>query len=298
MNSANKPHYDAPTLGTVGIIGLGLMGGSLGLALRRRHLAATVIGCGREALVSRAIEMGAIDRGTQDAAKVAEECDVIFLCTPVETSIGLMRLIAPRLKPGALITDVGSTKQAFAEAAREIFNASAAERVLPGHPMAGSEKSGLENAVESLYDGCLWLLTPLGHRAALQQDALRRALKGLGARLADVSPNEHDRTLAYTSHLPQILSSVLAMTLEAQFGSAENPALELHAGGLESMLRLAAGDPAMWTQIVQCNPRNIATALERFEVELRHLRLCLEDAEFRRRFEAARDFAITLRTKK
>ncbi len=282
-------------LGSVGIIGLGLMGGSLGLALRRRQLAATVIGCGRPALVSRAVEMGAIDRGTQDASTVAEECDFIFLCTPVETSIDLMRSIAPRLKPGALVTDVGSTKQAFAEAAREIFGPQAAERVLPGHPMAGSEKSGLENATESLYEGCLWLLTPLGHRTTPLQDALRSALKGVGARLAEVAPAEHDRTLAYTSHLPQMLSSVLAMTLEAQFGTAENPALQLHAGGLQSMLRLAVSDPAMWEQIALSNPRNIGAALERFEAELRHLRLCLEDAEFRRRFEAARDFAKSLK---
>lgn len=146
MSSSNPNQSDvpvpAPELGTVGIIGLGLMGGSLGLALGRRHLAAQVIGCGRPALVTRAIEMGAIDRGTQDALAMAKECDVIFLCTPVETSIGLMRQIALALKPAALITDVGSTKLAFAEAAREIFGAAAAERVLPGHPMAGSKKVG------------------------------------------------------------------------------------------------------------------------------------------------------------
>jgi len=285
-------------LGMVGIVGLGLMGGSLGLALRRRRLATQVIGCGRPALVTRAIEMGAIDSGTQDVLALAKECDVIFLCTPVETSIGLLRQIALVLKPAALITDVGSTKQSFAEAARDVFGAAAAERVLPGHPMAGSEKSGLENAVESLYEDCLWLLTPLGHRTTPLQDALRRALKGVGARLAEVSPAEHDRTLAYTSHLPQMLSSVLAMTLEAHFGSPENPALQLHAGGLNSMLRLAVSDPAMWEQIALSNPRNISSALERFEAELRHLRLCLEDGEFRRRFEAARDFALALRNRK
>jgi prephenate dehydrogenase len=120
----------------------------------------------------------------------------------------------------------------------------------------------------------------------------------VGARLAEVSPAEHDRTLAYTSHLPQMLSSVLAMTLEAHFGSPENPALQLHAGGLNSMLRLAVSDPAMWEQIALSNPRNISAALERFEAELRHLRLCLEDGEFRRRFEAARDFALALRNRK
>jgi prephenate dehydrogenase len=206
-----------------------------------------------------------------------------------------MREIAPRLKPGALVTDVGSTKAAFANAARELFGAAANERVLPGHPLAGRELSGLEHASADLYEGCVWVLTPLAESATAAHEQLRATLEALGARLVYATPEEHDRTLAYTSHLPQMLSTALALTLEEVFG-AGNPALEIHAGGLRTMLRLAGSDPAMWEQIAASNPQNIAAALERFEGELRKLRESFGDPEFRRRFEAAREFAKGLRS--
>lgn len=279
------------------IIGLGLMGGSLGLALRQRGLAAHVVGCGREVLLRRAIELGAIDSGSTDAAEAVAGSDFVFLCTPVETSIRLMREIAPRLKPGALISDVGSTKQAFAAAARELFGREADARVLPGHPLAGRELSGLEHASADLYADCVWVLTPLSESAASSHDShqtLRSTIEALTARVVYSTPEEHDHTLAYTSHLPQMLSTALALTLEKTFGIT-NPALEIHAGGLRTMLRLALSDPSMWEQIAASNPQSISAALERFEVELRELRLSLGSPEFRQRFEEAREFAKLLR---
>jgi prephenate dehydrogenase len=293
------------TLNRITVIGLGLMGGSLGLALRQAGVVTHVVGCGREALQRRALEMGAIDSGTTDAGEAVAESDFVFLCTPVETSIKLLAEIAPRLKPGALVTDVGSTKAAFAAAAREIFGASANERVLPGHPLAGREVSGLEHASVDLYSGCLWVLTPVEGRAeegslpASQTIAshgeLRKALEAIGARVIFNTPEEHDRTLAYTSHLPQMLSSALSLTLARAFGSPENPGLQVHAGGLRTMLRLAQSDPVMWEQIGASNTGNIAEALEALEAELRGLRESLGTPEFRARFDAARDFAKFLK---
>jgi len=279
------------SLNRVCIIGLGLMGGSLALALRQAGVATQIVGCGREALLQRAREMGAIDAGSTDAGDAAAECDFVFLCTPVETSIRLMREIAPHLKPGALLTDVGSTKQAFATAASEIFGAEAHERVLPGHPLAGREVSGLGHAAAELYAGSVWVLTPLGVGEVASHGMLQKAIEAIGARVVMAGPEEHDRTLAYTSHLPQMLSTALAMTLAQEFGEGQNPAMQIHAGGLRTMLRLAGSDPAMWEQIVASNPQNIAAALERFEGELRKLRESLSDAEFRRKFEEAREFA-------
>lgn len=279
----------------VSIIGLGLMGGSLGLALKRAGVAAHIVGCGRQVLIERAREIGAIDSGSVDAGESVAESDFVFLCTPVETSITLMRQIAPRLKPGALVTDVGSTKQAFAAAAREIFGDSAAERVLPGHPLAGREVSGLEHASADLYEGCLWVLTPIAdEKLTPSQHELVAALNAIGARVAFNTPEEHDRTLAYTSHLPQMLSTALALSLEKTFG-AENPALQVHAGGLRTMLRLAESDPAMWEQIAASNRANVAEALECLEGELRKLRESLGSTEFRARFEQAREFAKFLK---
>lgn len=286
------------SLNRVTVIGLGLMGGSLALALRRAGMAAHIAGCGRVALLDRAREMDAIDSGSVDAGEAVTKSDFVFLCTPVETSIKLMAQIAPRLKPGALVTDVGSTKNAFAAAAREIFGAAANQRVLPGHPLAGREVSGLEHASVDLYAGCLWVLTPVD--GAREKDftpgqrELVAALKAIGARVTFSTPEEHDRTLAYTSHLPQMLSTALSLTLEQAFGQG-NPALQVHAGGLRTMLRLAESDPAMWEQIADSNQANLAKALERMEAELRKLRESLGSAEFRKKFEQGREFAKFLK---
>ena len=281
----------------VSIIGLGLMGGSLALALRRAGLAAHIVGCGRQELQRRAMEMCAIDSGTTDAVESVAGCDFVFLCAPVENSIALLGRIAPHLRPGALVTDVGSTKSAFAAAAREIFGDAANSCVLPGHPLAGRELSGLEYAVADLYAGCVWVLTPMDGEAAplASHRVLHAALEVIGARVLFTTPEEHDRILAYTSHLPQMLSTVLALTLEHAFGTADNPSLQIHAGGLRDMLRLAKSEPSMWEQIATSNRVNIAEALERMEAELKTLRENLGSPEFRARFEQAREFARFLK---
>jgi prephenate dehydrogenase len=282
----------------VSVIGLGLMGGSLALALRRAGVAGHIVGCGRAALLRRALEMGAIDSGCEDAGESVAESDFVFLCTPVETSIKLMAQIAPRLKSGALVSDVGSTKAAFATAARAIFGDKANQRVLPGHPLAGREVSGLQHASADLYAGRLWVLTPIAGAGEKDltsgQRELLAALEAIGARVTFSTPEEHDRTLAYTSHLPQMLSTALSLTLEQAFGPG-NQALQVHAGGLRTMLRLAESDPAMWEQIADSNSQNIAGALENLEGELRKLRESLGRAEFRKKFEQAREFAKFLK---
>ncbi len=291
----------------VAIIGLGLMGGSLALALRRAGVAAKTVGCGRQVLIDRARGMGALDSGSTDPCEAVAGSDYVVLCTPVETSIALMKQIAPHLAPGAVITDVGSTKQSFANAACELFGTEAAERVLPGHPIAGRELSGLEHATADLYDGCVWVLTPLSNPSkpttglpgtrqsedadlTPAQQALRSALEAIGARVVLTSAAEHDRVLAYTSHLPQMLSTALALTLAENF-EAGDPALEIHGGGLRTMLRLAGSEPKMWEQIAASNRDNIAQALEQMESTLRQLRESLGEAEFRAKFEQAREFA-------
>ncbi|MDR3765352.1 MAG: prephenate dehydrogenase [Acidobacteriota bacterium] len=279
-------------LGRVTIVGLGLMGGSLALAFKRAGVATEILGCGRQVLLERALEMKAIDGGSTSLLEAVRDAGLVVLCTPVETSIRLLEEMAPVLKPGALVTDVGSTKLAFAEAARRIFGSDAASRVLPGHPLAGREVSGLEHAAADLYQNAVWALTPLDtHTRTDAQRKLELALASIGARIVHVTPAAHDRTLAYTSHLPQMLSTALAMTLRDAFESADDPALQVHAGGLRSMLRLAFSDPVMWQQVAGSNRENIAAALEACEKELRRLRECLGREEFRREFASAREFA-------
>ncbi len=302
-------------LARVTVIGLGLMGGSLALAMRRAGVATHLVGCGRQVLIDRAREMSAIDSGSTDPCEAVAGSDYVVLCTPVENSIALMAQIAPHLGPATVITDVGSTKQSFADAACEIFGAKAAERVLPGHPLAGRELSGLEHASADLYHGCVWVLTPLTGTEPMEgrgpteatgplegrgtaesagltpaQRPLRAALEAIGARVVLTTPAEHDRVLAYTSHLPQMLSSALSLTLAESFAAAD-PALAIHGNGLRTMLRLAGSEPKMWEQIAASNRENIAAALERMEAELRQLREGLGQPEFRAKFERAREFA-------
>jgi prephenate dehydrogenase len=280
----------------VAVIGLGLMGGSLALALRRAGAASHIVGCGRQVLIDRARQMGAIDSGSTDACEAVTGSDYVVLCTPVETSIVLMAQIAPHLRPQALITDVGSTKETFAIAARELFGTQAAARVLPGHPLAGRELSGLEHATADLYQGCVWVLTPVAETTlTASQLAFASALQAIGARVVFSTPAEHDRILAYTSHLPQMLSTALALTLQGAF-AANDPALEIHGGGLRTMLRLAGSEPKMWEQIAASNCRNIAEALEHMESTLRAMRQALGQPEFRAKFEQAREFAKFLKS--
>lgn len=290
----SMPAKIAP-LGTVAIFGLGLIGGSLARALRRANLAHEILGFARRpALLDHARELNVIDRGSLDAAAIAAVADVIVLATPVETSIALLRQIAPHLKPQALVSDVGSTKRAFAAAAREIFGATAAPRVLPGHPMAGREHSGLDYATDDLFANAVWLLTPLGEERTAAQQHFMAVLEALGARLICCTPEEHDRTLAYTSHLPQMMSTALALTVRRAFAH-DDRLLGAHAGGLRSMLRLAASDPSMWEQIASSNPDNIAAALAEAESALRTLREELTQPQFRADFEQARQLARQLR---
>jgi prephenate dehydrogenase len=284
------------SLNRITVIGLGLMGGSLALALRHAGTTAHIVGCDHADVLRKALEMGVIDSGFSEAGEAVEESDFVFLCVPVETSIALLAKIAPRLQDWALVSDVGSTKKEFAAAAREIFGEAAVERVLPGHPLAGREVSGLDHASADLFKGCVWVLTPLvGESLPASHAELRVALEAIGAHVTLSSPEEHDRTVAFTSHLPQMLSSALALTLEHAFGTG-NPALQVHAGGLRTMLRLAESDPAMWEQIAASNHENIAVALESLEAELRILRESLGSPEFRKKFEEAREFAKTLKS--
>lgn len=281
------------------VIGLGLIGGSLALALHRAGVAGHIVGCDGPEILRQALERGVIDSACESAGESVMESDFVFLCAPVESCIALLTEIAPRLPEGALVSDVGSTKNAFANAARELFGASAAARVLPGHPLAGGEVSGLEHASGELFAGCLWLLTPLEGPAEgsliPSQQKLRTMLEALGAQVIYSTPEEHDRTLAYTSHLPQMLSTALALTLEQAFGRG-NPAVQVHAGGLLSMLRLAGSDPVMWEQVATSNQENVAEALERMEAQLRLLRESLGSSEFRSKFQQGREFAQFLKS--
>ncbi|PYV54786.1 MAG: hypothetical protein DMG91_13720 [Acidobacteria bacterium] len=202
------------------IIGTGLIGGSFGLALKKRGFAGTIVGCDRGAILEHAQSIGAIDVARVNPVEAILGSQVVLLATPVGSIIEMIRNLEPAITGDVLLTDVGSTKLEIVAQARHIFGADYDHRFLPGHPIAGKEHSGIEFADPDLFQGALWYFTPDINR---EPTTLAREFAGLvgcvGAHIAAIDPAEHDRLCAWTSHLPQMLSTALAASLVEEFGS-------------------------------------------------------------------------------
>ena len=280
-----------PTVRQVTIIGTGLIGGSLGLALKKHGFSGRIVGCDRATVLARARSRGAIDVGIQDPPQACENSDVVVLATPVGAVIDLLDRLGPVLPLETLITDVGSTKADVLARARDVFGDRAPSRFLAGHPMAGKENSGIEQAEADLFAGAVWLFTPQPG-----QD-IRRAPLGeyvawierIGARTLEMDAARHDRLCAWISHLPQMLSTALAATLEEEFGNDAD--IEAIGGrALREMTRLARSPYSMWRDIALTNTANIQDALLRLEQRLAHLRENLRTRELETEFDTARRF--------
>lgn len=273
------------------IIGTGLIGGSFALALKKSGFAGRVVGCDKEEVLARAKKMKAIDAGVVDPSEAAAASDVVVLATPVGQIMDLIERIGPRLGPQALLTDVGSTKVEIMARARSVFGASAPRRFLGGHPMAGREHSGIECADADLFQGAPWLFTPQpGQKVGegLSGEVLK-LVERVGAKRVLLDAERHDRLCAWVSHLPQMLSTALAATIEEEFGDdAELKSISGRA--LSDMTRLAASPYAVWRDIALTNSANIEAALLRLEQQLAHLRENLRTAELRKEFDQARRF--------
>ncbi len=191
------------------IVGTGLIGGSLGLALRRHGFGGTIVGCDKPGVLETAIERKALDRGEAELERAVAGSDVIVFATPVGAILSQFETTAPTLPAHVLITDTGSTKQKFVERARMIFGDEAGKRVLPGHPMAGKEFSGVEHADANLFQGAVWLITPVvaDQQYTPQQEEYTALLSSIGARLIVLDPERHDIVCAWISHLPQMIST-------------------------------------------------------------------------------------------
>jgi prephenate dehydrogenase len=276
----------------VTIIGTGLIGGSLGLALKKHRLANRVVGCDRAAVLELARKRGAIDDGREDPRAACEGSDVVVLATPVGAIIDLIERLGPVLPETTLLSDVGSTKQQIVERARAVFGDRAAERFLPGHPMAGKESGGIERADADLFSGAVWLFTPASKKLAELPAGSQRyleAVRAIGARAIEIDAARHDRLCAWISHLPQFLSTALAAALEEEFGS--DP--DVHAIGgraLKEMTRLAQSPYSMWRDIAITNEANVQEALQALEQRLAHLRENLRTRELEQEFERAKEF--------
>lgn len=258
----------------VSIVGLGLIGGSLGMALRKGHVARRVIGFSRsEATLRRAIARGAIDDGdTELCPEWLGESDLVVIATPPLTVAPVARKIAKITTGRLVLTDVASTKSMIV---KEV------ERSLPArvsfvgaHPMAGSEKSGIAAADPALFRGAVCILTPTQSTSSAARARVSSLWRGVGARVVFMPAARHDALVAQISHLPHLV--VAAMTR-----APEQAALALAAGGFADATRIAAGDPALWEQIGRTNAREILKALDRLQREIASLKKLLHGGRSR-----------------
>jgi len=256
----------------VAIVGVGLIGGSIGLALRQRGLAERVIGIGRRQPTLRiARRVGAVTNTTIDLAKGVAEADLVIVCTPVGRIVEHVRTAAEHCRPGTLITDAGSTKQAIVAALDQQLPGGC--RFLGSHPLAGSEKSGPAHAQADLFDGRVAVITPTINTRAEDYDRIEQFWQSLGSVVVRMSPEEHDRALAMTSHLPHMAAAALAATVPEHL-------FRLTGTGMLDTSRLASGDVELWRQILEMNRENVLNALEQYGAQLRVLHRALRDGDF------------------
>jgi prephenate dehydrogenase len=280
------------------IVGTGLIGASVGLALKALGPAfgGTVLGWDAQAAeLAAARALGAVDEalGSADAVLTPGLADVYVLATPVLPILDWMGRLAPVVGEGQLVTDVGSTKREIVQLAETLYGGPGQGVFLPSHPMAGKESGGAVLAEAGLFRGAAWLFTPLAGGASPLGDTWRGWIDGMGARSFEIGAEEHDRVCAWVSHLPQMLSTALAALLEETF--ADDPAGRALVGAvggraLRETTRLGSSPYSMWRDIALTNTEPIAATLYALEQKLAHLRENLRTPELREEFRQANRF--------
>jgi prephenate dehydrogenase len=259
---------------TLTIVGVGLIGGSIGLAAKKRRLAERVIGVGRQQCsLSQALREGAVDETDLDLAAAVSRADLSVFCTPVSLIAGQVLASAPDCKEGALLTDAGSTKSEIVRA----VEGGLPDRVFfaGSHPLAGSEKKGPQHADADLFLDRLVVVTPTEHTRPAASAQVAEFWRALGARVEFMTPEAHDRAVALTSHLPHLLASALA-------GILPQESRLLAASGFRDATRLAAGDPDIWAGIFAQNRAHVLSALDVLERQLALFRSVLLGQEWQR----------------
>jgi prephenate dehydrogenase len=257
----------------IGIIGVGLIGGSLGLAWRKRMKDVEIVGFDERAVLEKAIERGAIDLGASTLRHAVSESDVVVLAAPIRAIVVLLGEIAEHVRKGALVTDVGSVKGPIADRAREALPDHAT--FVPGHPMAGSERRGVEHADALLFENATYVLCP---PEGMSEDAFETEygffvglVRSTGARLILMQPERHDRIAAVVSHLPQLLAVTL-MNQARDENAKDDAILQLAAGGFRDMTRIAASPFELWRDILLANNGPVLDVLASFASRLQSIR--------------------------
>lgn len=251
------------------IIGVGLIGGSLARALKRAGHAGEVVGCGRDAAhLQCGIELGVIDRFETDPARAVEGADMVVVAVPLGAMRGVFERIRGHLAEDAVLTDVGSAKGSVVEDARSVFG-EAPPFLVPGHPIAGTEKSGVEASFAELFEQRRVIVTPLPQNPAAMVGRVREMWLATGAEVVEMAVEHHDEVLAATSHLPHVLAYTLVDNLSRS--PLGDEIFRFAAGGFRDFTRIASSDPGMWRDICMANREALLLVLERFGADLDRL---------------------------
>jgi len=292
------------TIERIAILGTGLIGASVGLALRSHGFEGEITGWDPDPKQSAiALEKSAIHRIADNPLIAAEQNEVILLCGPVLTILEWLDLLGSMLQPEQLVTDVGSVKQALCEHAASRFNGPDQPGFLPGHPMAGKEIGGAASADAELFNNAVWLFTEPVSAASMHPavrilaDKWRGWIAKFGCRVIDMDPARHDVLCAWISHLPQFVSTAMSALLEEQF-AANDDLLPIGGRALREMTRLGASPFSMWRDIAHTNSGAIANSLLALEQHLAHIRENLKTPELREEFEQANRFRLVTNPRK
>jgi prephenate dehydrogenase len=246
-------------MGRLALIGTGLIGGSIGLALRSRARGHPIVGYDRDPRAGQtALERGAVSELASSASEAVGGADVVVLATPIEALAGELATLAP-WAGDAVVTDVGSAKAEVVDAGHGALG----DRFIGGHPMTGSERHGIEAAHEDLFDDAWWILTPTELTSASAYSTVRYLAQSLGARPIALAPDAHDALVARLSHVPQLAASALVEVALAD--GADDSLLALAGGGFRDVTRIAASNPALWVPIIRSNRSAVLAVLARLE---------------------------------
>jgi len=251
----------------VALIGLGLIAGSMALAMRRHGLAGEITGHARSAETREAArKIGLVDRVFDTAAQAVEGADLVVLCVPVGAMEGVAAEIGPHLAPGATLTDVGSVKQAVIAAVGPHIPDGV--QFIPGHPLAGTEHSGPYSGFATLFDNRWWLLTPLEGSDPAAVARLRALCEGMGANVDEMDPAHHDLVLAVVSHTPHLIAYTMVGVADHLRRVSKSEVIKYSASGFRDFTRIAASDPTMWRDVFLTNKDATLDILGRFTEEL------------------------------
>lgn len=281
----------------IAFIGLGLIGGSVARGLKRSHPDITIMAYMRtRSKLEQAKKEGTVDIILDGIGQELSQCDLIFLCTPVEYNAAYLKQIGPLLKPGALITDVGSTKT---DIHRHVARLGLEDVFVGGHPMAGSEKTGYENSSDHLLENAYYIITPTSRTSQENTERLVAVAQAVGSIPIVLDYQRHDQITAAISHLPHIVASSLVNLVKDSDGE-DGMMKRLAAGGFKDITRIASSSPEMWEQICMTNSQNLISALNMYIASLQSVARQLETGDSHsiyRLFETSRDYRNTFAQK-